>query len=67
MSAFEAKADVVTQMFAFGPIEKSVEELLSFAFACDLFCVVNPDTLLLATSPMKRLSNAFGEMLDAAS
>jgi hypothetical protein len=47
--------------------QKSVEELLGFAFECDLFYVANPDTTARDVAKMQRLSKAVGEMLDAAS
>ena len=46
---------------------KSVEELLGFAFECDLFYVANPDATARDVTKMQRLSKAVGEMLDAAS
>jgi hypothetical protein len=46
---------------------KSVEELLGFAFECDVFYVANPDVTARDLAKMQRLSKAFGEMLDAAS
>ena len=46
---------------------KSVEELLGFAFECDLFYVSNPDATARDVAKMQRLSKAVGEMLDAAS
>jgi hypothetical protein len=46
---------------------KSVEELLGFAFECDLFYCANPDATVRDVAKMQRLSKAVGEMLDAAS
>ena len=45
---------------------KSVEELLGFAFECDLFFAANPDVTVRDVAKMKRLSGAVGELLDAA-
>lgn len=46
---------------------KSVEELLGFAFECDLFYVSNPGVAVRDVTKMQRLSKAVGERLDAAS
>jgi hypothetical protein len=46
---------------------KSVEELLGFAFECDLFYVSNLDVAVRDVTKMQRLSKAVGEMFDAAS
>ena len=45
---------------------KSVEELLGFAFECDLFFVSNPDVTARDVAKMKRLSGAVSELLEAA-
>jgi hypothetical protein len=45
---------------------ESVEELLGFAFECDLFFVANPDVTVRDVAKMKRLSSAVSELLDAA-
>jgi hypothetical protein len=45
---------------------KSVEELLGFAFECDLFFAANPDVTVRDVAKMKRLSGAVSELLDAA-
>jgi hypothetical protein len=45
---------------------KSVEELLGFAFECDLFFAANPDVTVRDVGKMKRLSGAVSELLDAA-
>jgi hypothetical protein len=45
---------------------KSVEELLGFAFECDLFFVSNPDVTARNMAKMQRLSGAVSELLDAA-
>ena len=45
---------------------KSVEELLGFAFECDLFFVRNPDVTVRDVAKMQRLSGAVSELLDAA-
>ena len=45
---------------------KSVEELLSFAFECDVFFVRNPEVTVRDVAKMKRLSGAVSELLDAA-
>jgi len=46
---------------------KSVEELLGFAFECDLFYCANPNATARDVAKMQRLSKAVAEMLDAAS
>ena len=45
---------------------KSVEQLLGFAFECDLFFVSNPDVTARDVAKMKRLSGAVSELLEAA-
>ena len=45
---------------------KSVEELFGYTFEADFFYVANPDVTVKDVAKMQRLSNAVGELLDAA-
>ena len=48
-------------------VEKSVEELLGFAFEADLFYARNPDVTVRDVAKVQRVSKAVNELLDAAS
>ena len=47
--------------------QKSVELVLGGALTADIFYVAHPDVTVRDVAKMKRLSKAFGEMLDTAS